>query len=50
MGTLFPVFEIAPETIALQAAAALAVGVIAAIAPTLRAMHVNIVEGLRSIG
>lgn len=50
MGTLFPVFEIAPETIALQIASALAVGIIAAIAPTLRSTRVNIVEGLRSIG
>jgi putative ABC transport system permease protein len=50
MGTLFPVFEIAPETIALQIASALAVGIIAAIAPTLRSARVNIVEGLRSIG
>lgn len=50
MGTLFPVFEIAPETIMLQLASALAVGIIAAIAPTLRSARVNIVEGLRSIG
>lgn len=50
MGTLFPVFEIAPETIALQIASALAVGIIAAIVPTLRSARVNIVEGLRSIG
>jgi putative ABC transport system permease protein len=50
MGTLFPVFEIAPETIVLQIASALAVGIIAAIAPTLRSTRVNIVEGLRSIG
>ena len=50
MGTLFPVFEIGPETLALQVGAALVVGLVAAIAPTLRSINVNIVEGLRSIG
>lgn len=49
MGTLFPVFEVAPETLLLQLLCALTVGVVAAIAPTLRATRVNIVEGLRSI-
>ena len=50
MGTLFPTFEIAPQTIGLQLGAALIVGVVAAVAPTLRSARVNIVEGLRSIG
>ncbi|RJG06563.1 ABC transporter permease [Noviherbaspirillum cavernae] len=50
MGTLFPVFKIAPQTLALQAASAVAVGLIAAIAPTVRSARINIVEGLRSIG
>jgi putative ABC transport system permease protein len=50
MGTLFPIFEVRARTLALQAACALAVGVVAAIAPTLRATRVNIVEGLRSVG
>ncbi|HEX2532019.1 MAG TPA: FtsX-like permease family protein [Burkholderiaceae bacterium] len=50
MGTLFPVLRILPQTVALQIACALAVGVIAAVAPTLRATRINIVEGLRSIG
>ncbi|MGO4376686.1 ABC transporter permease [Pseudoduganella sp. RAF19] len=50
MGTMFPVFEVAPLTVLQQILAALAVGAIAAIAPTLRATRVNIVEGLRSIG
>ncbi len=49
MGTLFPVFEIAPQTLLLQFLAALAVGIVAAIAPTLRSIRVNIVDGLRSI-
>jgi putative ABC transport system permease protein len=50
MGTFFPAFEIAPQIMAQQIGAALAVGIIAAILPTLRSMHVNIVEGLRSAG
>jgi putative ABC transport system permease protein len=48
-GTLFPVFEVAPATLILQLLAALAVGLVAAIAPTLRAARVNIVQGLRSV-
>jgi len=50
MGTLFPVFGIKPETLAMQAAAAIAVGIAAAILPAFRAARVRIVEGLRSIG
>jgi putative ABC transport system permease protein len=50
MGTLFPVFEVAPATTLLQLLSALAVGAVAAIAPTLRAANVNIVDGLRSVG
>jgi putative ABC transport system permease protein len=50
MGTLFPVFEIAPQTIVLQLTAALAVGIVAAIIPTLHSTRVNIVDGLRSMG
>jgi putative ABC transport system permease protein len=50
MGTIFPVFEVAPATLAKQLAAALAVGMVAAVAPTLRAARVPIVDGLRSVG
>jgi putative ABC transport system permease protein len=50
MGTIFPVFEVAPATLAMQLAASLAVGVVAAIAPTLHAARVPIVDGLRSVG
>jgi putative ABC transport system permease protein len=50
LGTLFPVFEVAPATTLLQLLSALAVGAVAAVAPTLRAAHINIVEGLRSVG
>jgi putative ABC transport system permease protein len=50
MGTLFPVFDVAPATPLLQLLSALVVGAVAAIAPTLRAAHINIVDGLRSVG
>jgi putative ABC transport system permease protein len=50
MGTLFPVFEVTRLTVLQQLLAALVIGIIAAIAPTVRAIRVNIVEGLRSIG
>ena len=50
MGTLFPVFDVSTQTVALQVACALAVGLIAAALPALRASRVRIVEGLRSIG
>ncbi|UTY58640.1 ABC transporter permease [Massilia sp. erpn] len=50
MGTMFPVFQVSPLTVALQLLSAMAVGLVAGIAPTLRATRVNIVEGLRSIG
>jgi putative ABC transport system permease protein len=49
MGTTFPVFEVAPATLAMQLLAALAVGMVAAVAPTLRAVRVPIVDGLRSV-
>jgi putative ABC transport system permease protein len=49
MGTIFPVFEVAPATLLMQFVAALAVGLAAAVAPALRAARVNIVDGLRSI-
>lgn len=50
MGTMFPVFEVTRLTVIQQILAALAIGLVAAIAPTLRAARTNIVEGLRSIG
>jgi putative ABC transport system permease protein len=50
LGTMFPVFDVAPQTVALQLVAAIAIGLVAALAPAVRAARVNIVEGLRSIG
>jgi putative ABC transport system permease protein len=50
MGTLFPVFEVSGETVALQVGCALVVGIAAALLPGRRAARVKIVEGLRAIG
>ena len=49
MGTLFPVFIVAEGTMLAQLAAALAVGVVAALAPAWHASRVPIVEGLRTV-
>jgi putative ABC transport system permease protein len=49
MGTLFPVFFVSQETVAMQLLAALIVGVVAALIPAWRAAHVRIVDGLRSV-
>jgi putative ABC transport system permease protein len=50
MGSMFPVFYVTPETVALQAACAVAVGLAAGFLPSIRASRVQIVEGLRHIG
>jgi putative ABC transport system permease protein len=50
MGSMFPVFKVTEETVVLQAAAALLVGLLAAVLPAVRAARVRIVEGLRYIG
>ena len=50
VGAMFPVFEISRETLLLQIACAIVVGVIAALVPSHRATSVKIVDGLRSIG
>lgn len=50
MGTLFPVFEVSMDTVWLQFACALVVGVAAAAVPARRAARVRIVEGLRAVG
>ena len=50
MGTLFPIFFVSDETMLLQAAAALAVGVIAAAIPAWRLASVRIADGLRAAG
>jgi putative ABC transport system permease protein len=47
---MFPVFYVTGATVAMQVAASLAVGVLAGIAPSIRAANVRIVEGLRYAG
>jgi putative ABC transport system permease protein len=49
-GTLFPVFRVSALTMALQAGAALAVGVVAAAWPAWRMSRIDIVAGLRHVG
>ena len=49
IGTLFPVFQVSAETMVLQAGAAVLVGVIAAVAPSIRATRIRIAEGLRAV-
>jgi len=50
LDNIFPVFNVTPATLWLQAAAALLVGAIAAIVPAIQAARVNIVNGLRAVG
>jgi putative ABC transport system permease protein len=48
--TMFPVFAVAPSTIALAVSFSIIVGVIASIFPAIRSVNMKIVDGLRQIG
>ena len=50
MGTLFPVFNVSTETVAMQMTAALVVGLVAALVPSVRASRMRIIDGLRAVG
>jgi putative ABC transport system permease protein len=50
VGTMFPIFTVTGDTVAMQAAAALLVGVLAGLLPSIRASRVKIVDGLRYVG
>ena len=50
LAQFFPLFSVSPETIALEMAAALTVGVVAGIFPTWSAVTIRVAEGLRRIG
>jgi putative ABC transport system permease protein len=50
MGSMFPVFNVTDETVAMQVASALVVGLLAAVVPAIRSARVKIVDGLRYIG
>jgi putative ABC transport system permease protein len=49
MGTLFPIFFVSEETVLMQVAAALIVGVVAAALPAWRTARVKIIDGLRAV-
>jgi putative ABC transport system permease protein len=49
VGTLFPVFIVSDQTVLLQLAAALVIGLVAAAVPAWRASRVRIVDGLRAV-
>jgi putative ABC transport system permease protein len=50
MSNFFPIFNVEIKTVYLAFTAALMVGVIAAVVPTLRAIRIRIADGLRRIG
>ena len=49
VGTLFPVFVVSDLTMALQLAASVIVGVVAAAWPAWKMSRINIVNGLRNV-
>jgi putative ABC transport system permease protein len=49
VGTLFPVFFVSEQTMLMQLAAAVVIGVVAAALPAWRAANVRIVDGLRTV-
>jgi putative ABC transport system permease protein len=50
MGSMFPVFYVTGQTVEMQAAASMAVGILAGVWPSIRAARVKIVDGLRYAG
>lgn len=50
LGNFFPIFNVEIKTVYFAFTAALLVGVIAAVIPTRRAIHIRIADGLRRIG
>ena len=49
MGSLFPIFFVGEDTVLMQFAAALLIGVVAACIPAWKAARVRIVDGLRAV-
>jgi putative ABC transport system permease protein len=49
-GTLFPIFAVSDETVALSLGAAVIVGVVAAAVPVWRTLRTSVTEGLSSLG
>jgi putative ABC transport system permease protein len=50
LSTYFPIFEVKTETIYMDIAASILVGLVAAVFPTWRAVKISIADGLRRIG
>ena len=50
LGAFFPIFYVSNETIVAQFAAALLVGIVAAVFPAWRAARIQVVDGLRTVG
>ena len=50
LSTFFPIFNVAPETIYMDIAAALVVGTVAGFFPAWRSIRIRIADGLRRIG
>lgn len=50
MGNFIPVFYVQPDTLYLDMAAALVIGLVAGIFPTYRAVRIRVADGLRRIG
>ena len=49
MGSLFPIFFVSEQTVAMQLGAALAIGAVAAGLPAWRTARVRIIDGLRAV-
>ena len=49
IGTIFPVFRLSQDTLILQFAAVVGVGLLAAIVPAIRSARIKIVDGLRHV-
>ena len=49
MGSLFPIFFVARETVLMQAAAAVLIGVVAAALPAWSIARLRVVDGLRAV-
>jgi putative ABC transport system permease protein len=49
VGSLFPVFEVSPDTVVMQMVCAAVVGLVAAVIPSIRAARVQIAAGLRAV-
>ncbi|OGG47067.1 MAG: ABC transporter ATP-binding protein [Candidatus Handelsmanbacteria bacterium RIFCSPLOWO2_12_FULL_64_10] len=49
LGSFFPVFRLSPETVYLSVGASFAVGLLAALFPCARAVHIRIVDAIRRV-